>query len=141
MNLLRRRGVAGRCSLLLDVESVYASAIAGFCGRSGIRLIDADWDDIGGLDRRDLVMVVAGIAGDPEAAFDRLRVLTKAVRGVPLVVLSREARGELAFQCARLGVTDFVDLPAQPLDVVARIAMHVEAQSGSPEVAALIGQS
>ncbi len=131
----------GRLALFLDVESVYASALAGFCGRSGIGVLDAQWDDLGGLDRRDLVVAVVGLGGELESAFDRIRLVAKAVRGVPLVVLSRDASGELAFRCARLGVTDFVDLPKPPLDIVARVAMQVEAGPSSPDVASLIGQS
>ena len=131
----------GRCALLLDVESLYASAIAGFCGRSAIQVVDARWDDLGGLDHRNFVIAVVGIGGELEAAYDRVRLVVKATRGVPLVVLSRDGSGELAFRCARLGVTDFVDLPKPPLDVVARVAMQVEAGPSSPEVAALIGQS
>jgi len=133
--------VSSRVALFLDVETQYAAALVGWCARNSIRVIESHTELTSALDRRELVVVVVGLSGADETAFERLRLVAKTARGVPVVVLGRELRGELAFRCARLGVADVVDLPAPTLDVVARVSMHVGTGSSSPEVASLIGQS
>jgi DNA-binding NtrC family response regulator len=125
----------------LNVEIEYASALAGFCGRNAIGVLETQSELAAGVDRRELAVVVVGLTGSDEAAFDQVRVAAKTTRGVPIVVLGRGLTGEMAFRCARLGVVDVIDLPAARLDVVARVASHVGTSTSSPEVATLIGES
>ena len=128
-------------ALFLDVETQYAAALGGWCARNSIRVLESHTELTSALGRREVVVVVVGLSGADETAFERVRMVAKTARGVPVVVLGRELGGELAFRCAGLGVAAVIDLPAPTLDVVARVATHVGTGTTSPEVASLIGQS
>lgn len=130
-----------RVALLLDIETEYSAALHGWCGRHSIGVIESQAELVPALDRRELAVVVLGLTGGSEVAFEKLQMTAKTARGVPLVVLGRRVTGELAFRCARLGVAAFVDLPAPTLDVLARVASCIDAAGDSAEVASLIGQS
>jgi DNA-binding NtrC family response regulator len=133
--------VSSRFALLLEVETEYAAALGGWCGRHSIGVLEAQIEAVPGLGRRDLAVVVVGITGGADSAYEKLRMVAKMVRGVPLVVLGRGLSVEFAFRCADLGVAELIELPAATLDVVARVAVRVSAGLPSPEVASLIGQS
>ena len=133
--------MAERIALLLDLETEYAAALGGWCARHGISVGESDVELAPSLDRRSLAFVVVGLSAHQDTALERVRTVTKAARGAPVIVLARGLGGELAFRCARLGVADIIELPAPTLDVVARVALHAGASSGSPELATLVGQS
>ncbi len=130
-----------RVALLLDVETEYSAAIGGWCARNSIGVIESRAETAPVLDSMQLALVVVGLRVDPEAAYERVRAVAKANRGVPIVVIGRDMKSELGFRLARLGVSEFIDLPAPTLDVVARIAVHARSALASPEVASLIGES
>jgi DNA-binding NtrC family response regulator len=137
----REACVLTRVALFLDIETDYSAALGGWCGRHQIRVLESHTELTAAVERRELVVAIVGLTGSDEAAFDRVRMVAKTTRGVPIVVLGRGLSGEMAFRCARLGIADVIDLPAAKLDVVARVAAHVGVLTSSPEVATLIGES
>lgn len=139
--ICREACVSTRVALFLDVETEYSAALGGWCGRHQIRVLESHSELTSSIERRELVVAIVGLTGSDETAFERVRMVAKTTRGVPIVVLGRGLSGEMAFRCARLGVADVIDLPAAKLDVVARVATHVGTAVASPEVATLIGES
>jgi DNA-binding NtrC family response regulator len=133
--------VSSRDALIVDVGVEHAAALAGWCARSGLRVVEAKPDAVTALDRRALAIIVVEISAAREASFEWLRALAKGVRGVPIAVLGRGLTGELGHRLARMGVVEVIDLPAAPLSVVARISQHVLDPGASPVLTQLVGQS
>ncbi|MBM4335311.1 MAG: sigma-54-dependent Fis family transcriptional regulator [Deltaproteobacteria bacterium] len=130
-----------RIALLLDLEIEYSAAIGGWCARSSIAVVESRVEAAPVLDRHELCLVVIGLTGDLETAYERVRTVMKANRGVPTVVLARGMGGELGFRLARLGIYEVIDLPARALDVVARLSVHTSRAQQPTAMAALIGDS
>ena len=130
-----------RTALLLDVDIACAAAISGWCARNGLRVVDAEGSAPAELEPRSVAVAILGLSRGDDVGFERVRALAKLLRGAPIVVLARGLSSELAFRLSRLGVADLVDLPAPPLDIVARVCSHVATFGGSSELAALVGQS
>ena len=133
--------MAIRTALLLDVEIECAAALSGWCARSGLRVVDAEGFAPAELEPGSVAVAVLGLSRGDDFAFERVRALAKLLRGAPIVVLARGPGLEFAFRLSRLGIADLIELPAQPLDVVARVAGQVATSGGSSELAALVGES
>jgi len=133
--------VSTRTALFVDVEVAYAAALSGWCARSGLRAVDAEGGAPAELEPRAIAVVVLGVARGGDASFERVRALAKLLRGAPIVVLGRDLGAETAFRLSRLGIADLIELPAEPLDVVARVSLQVASSGGSSELAALVGES
>jgi len=133
--------VSIREALLLDVGVEIASALSGWCGRSGLRVVEGRLDSATALDRRTLALVVVEVSASREASIEWLRALAKTVRGIPVAVLGRGLSGELGYRLAKLGVAEVIDLPATPVSVVARISQHVTEPGAAAELTQLVGQS
>jgi DNA-binding NtrC family response regulator len=128
-------------TLLLDVDVAYAAALSGWSARNGLRVVDAEGGSPAELEPRGIAVAVLGLSRYDDLALERVRALAKLLRGVPIVILSRGVGAEFAFRLSRIGIADLIEVPAEPLDVVARVASHVASVGGSSELAALVGQS
>ncbi|HTO51937.1 MAG TPA: sigma-54 dependent transcriptional regulator [Myxococcota bacterium] len=133
--------MSSREALFVDVGVEHAAALAGWCARSGLRVVEAKPEAVTALDRRALAVVVVELVAAREASFEWLRGIAKGMRGVPIVVLGRGLTGELGHRLARMGVVEVVDLPAAPMSLCARVGQHVLDPGASPVLTQLVGQS
>ncbi len=133
--------MATRAALLLNVEIAYAAALSGWCARNGLRVIDAEGGVPSELEPRAVAIALLGLSRGDDVDLERVRALAKLLRGAPIGVIARGLAAEFAFRLSRLGIADLIELPAEPLDVVARVAANVAISGGSSELAALAGES
>jgi DNA-binding NtrC family response regulator len=91
----------------------------------------------------DLALCVLSLQGRGDEVFERVRALSKVLRGVPLVLLGRGLGEELAFRLARLGVADLIVSPADPDDVARGALAHLAEIGGAANLGEtmLVGDS
>jgi DNA-binding NtrC family response regulator len=133
--------VSTRTALLLDVEIAYAAALSGWCARTGLRAVDVESGALGEVEPQSVAIAVLGLSRGDDEDFERVRALAKLLRGAPVVVLSRGLGTEFVFRLSRLGIADFIALPVEPLDLVARVSAQAATSGGSSKMAALVGES
>jgi len=127
--------------LLIDVDVQSAAPLVGWCARSGLRAVDANGFAPAGLDPAAVAVAVVGLAAGENAELERIRALGKLLRGAPVVALARGLGAEDGFRLCRAGVAELIALPADPLDLVARVSALVAKVGDASELAALVGQS
>ena len=133
--------VSTRSALCIDVEIAIAAALSGYCARSGLRIVDARGGVPAELESSRVAVAVIGLSREGGFELERVRALAKLLRGAPIVVLARDLGAETAFRLSGLGVADLIELPAEPLDVVARVSLQLANSGRSSMLAALVGES